>query len=258
MQLPMAGVPRTAPCEIGIELASAHASRSIAMSASLPENVVWECLSGPQLGFSTGTDQVRRFAPGFSPIIGFANPDQPNLTALEPFCQPGEELYCGRWDGGVPTGWRLNEESTVLQLVLENELPPRPRTYRTVQLDLGHVPQMLELTHETQPGPFGPRTIELGEYRGILHEGRLVAMAGERFEIGRFREISAVCTHPDHRGQGLARHLVAELAQLQRARGQIPFLHVLADNLSALGLYQSLGFRIVRELPVRVIQYTAC
>jgi ribosomal protein S18 acetylase RimI-like enzyme len=207
------------------------------------------------MGFSIGTDQVRRFAPGFSPIIGFANPDHPDLTALDPFCQPGEELYCGGWDEGGPKGWRLEEESTVLQMVLENELPPSTRMVPTIELGTGHIPQMLELTTQTQPGPFGPRTIELGMYRGILHAGRLVAMAGERFETGRFREISAVCTHPDHRGQGLARHLVAELARLQKARGQIPFLHVLADNLGARGLYQSLGFRIVRELPVRVIQY---
>jgi hypothetical protein len=42
---------------------------------------------------------------------------------------------------------------------------------RIVALGVGDVPQMLALTSATQPGPFGPRTIELGHYIGIRRGG---------------------------------------------------------------------------------------
>ncbi len=56
---------------------------------------------------------------------------------------------------------------------------------------------MLALTALVFPGFFRARIYELGRYLGIRQEGQLVAMAGERFFAGRYREISAVCTHPD-------------------------------------------------------------
>jgi hypothetical protein len=39
---------------------------------------------------------------------------------------------------------------------------------------------MLELARRTKPGPFLPRTVELGTYLGLRRGGALVAMAGER------------------------------------------------------------------------------
>ena len=56
------------------------------------------------------------------------------------------------------------------------------RRSRPPLLELGDadVPEMLALTELTQPGPFGPRTHDLGRYIGIRVDGRLAAMAGER------------------------------------------------------------------------------
>ena len=41
-------------------------------------------------------------------------------------------------------------------------------------------PEILALIERTKPGPFLPRTVEMGSYYGIRVDGRLVAMAGER------------------------------------------------------------------------------
>ncbi|MGA9320158.1 MAG: hypothetical protein WBW06_03770, partial [Xanthobacteraceae bacterium] len=41
----------------------------------------------------------------------------------------------------------------------------------------------------------------LGSYIGIRSGGQLVAMAGERMKFDGFTEISAVCSHPEHRGR---------------------------------------------------------
>jgi predicted GNAT family acetyltransferase len=105
----------------------------------------------------------------------------------------------------------------------------------------------------TQPGPFGPRTIELGDYVGAFEGERLVAMAGERAEAGPFREISGVCTHPDAQGRGWARRLMQTVIARQLQRGQTPFLHVMRENTLARQLYQRMGFHDHCETVVRVI-----
>ena len=111
-------------------------------------------------------------------------------------------------------------------------------------LELGpsDVPEMMELTALTKPGPFGKRTHELGSYLGIRHNGKLVAMAGERLKVPGYTEVSAVCTHPEHTGRGYARILMMEVMQRIRSRGETPFLHVRGDNVRAIELYERLGF----------------
>jgi len=111
-----------------------------------------------------------------------------------------------------------------------------------VPLGAADVPEMLELTTRTKPGPFLPRTFELGTYLGIRREGRLVAMAGERRHPAGWTEISAVCTDEAWRGQGLAARLTRAVGAGIRARGEVPFLHALTTN-AAIGLYEELGFR---------------
>jgi predicted GNAT family acetyltransferase len=80
-----------------------------------------------------------------------------------------------------------------------------------------------------------------------------VAMAGERFRAEPLVEISAVCTHPDHQGRGLARRLIERLLRTQRALGQTPFLHVMQHNTAAVRLYERMGFVTRQALAVRVI-----
>ena len=112
---------------------------------------------------------------------------------------------------------------------------------------------MLALASVTQPGPFGPRTIELGDYIGIRRRGALVAMAGERMRLDRFTEISAVCVEPTYRGHGLAVDLVRSLVSSIAARSEIPFLHVFSSNLAAIALYRKLGFALRRRMHLAVL-----
>jgi predicted GNAT family acetyltransferase len=112
----------------------------------------------------------------------------------------------------------------------------------------------LALAELTRPGPFGPRTLELGDYVGVFDgDNNLIAMAGERMAAGALREISGVCTHPEHQGRGLARRLMLELVRREMQRGQRPFLHVMRANQSAHGLYRRMGFVDHRETVVRVV-----
>ena len=126
-----------------------------------------------------------------------------------------------------------------------------------VALGPAHATQAMELAALTRPGPFGPRTIELGEYFGCFRDGRLVAMAGERMNAGALREISGVCTHPEWQGQGLARRLMLKLLRRQLDRGETPFLHVMQANEDAHRLYRRMGFRDHALVAVRVVSRQA-
>jgi predicted GNAT family acetyltransferase len=73
-------------------------------------------------------------------------------------------------------------------------------------------------------------------------------MAGERMRLDAFVELSAICTHPQARGRGLAEQLTRRLMHAALRRGQQPFLHVLPHNLSAISLYRRLGFATRAEM----------
>jgi ribosomal protein S18 acetylase RimI-like enzyme len=113
------------------------------------------------------------------------------------------------------------------------------------ELGRSDVPDMLALTDAARPGPFWPRTIELGAFHGVRENGALLAMAGERLRPPGWTEISSVCTAPQARGRGLAAQVIRAAAARITARGERPFLHVLDTNRGAIRLYERLGF-IVR------------
>jgi ribosomal protein S18 acetylase RimI-like enzyme len=117
------------------------------------------------------------------------------------------------------------------------------------------VPEILDLIARTDPGPYRQRTIELGTYLGIRRESALIAMAGERLHPTGWTEISAVCTDPAHRGQGLAARLVRAVAAGIFARGETPFLHAAASNESAIRLYEKLGFTLRRTMPIALLTH---
>jgi predicted GNAT family acetyltransferase len=84
----------------------------------------------------------------------------------------------------------------------------------------------------------------MGRYWGHVDtENRLQAMAGERLHLDGHTEISAVCTHPDARGAGLAGALTRHVARAILERDETPFLHVADDNDGARRVYERLGFR---------------
>ena len=119
-----------------------------------------------------------------------------------------------------------------------------------------HASQALELARLTNPGPFGIRTPELGEYFGYFDGGRLIALAGERMCAGDLHEVSGICTHPDFQGRGFAKKLTLKLVRRQLLRGKTPFLHVMSHNSLARALYEKMGFRNYRETVVRVVART--
>ncbi|MEU9940488.1 GNAT family N-acetyltransferase [Streptomyces lavendulae] len=211
------------------------------------DNPVWASLTGPHRAFAETAPGglAARYLPAANPFAALADPADPAAWAdLAALIGPGETV----WLTGLPTppaGWATVLEIPGVQLdgrAVRGEAAPE-----AVRLGPDDVAEMTELVELAQPGPFLPRTVELGTYLGFRQEGRLVAMAGERMQPPGWTEISAVCTHPGHRGKGLAGRLVRALVAEILERGDGPFLHAAAENTHAIGLYESMGFTLRRK-----------
>ncbi|UMG91827.1 GNAT family N-acetyltransferase [Nocardioides sp. TF02-7] len=155
-----------------------------------------------------------------------------------------------------PPDWAPVFTVTGLQLVGPEDpqstvAPPRAERSDVRRLGPEDVPDMLDLVASTAPGPFWPRTIEMGTYLGVREGGRLVAIGGVRVRPEGWSEISAVCTAHEARGRGLAGQVVGALVDEIHRTGDRPFLHVLSGNTGALALYERLGFSVRREVVFR-------
>jgi ribosomal protein S18 acetylase RimI-like enzyme len=219
----------------------------------LLQNIMWNCMAGPHAQFAVGEGDVRRYAPGFSPIVGCREPRRPDFATLARFSQPGESFYIDIWSGAAPRGWQITTEARMFKMVWNAPAPAHDAAPDAVALRPEHAAQAVQLARLTNPGPFGMRTPELGEYFGYFDGARLIAMAGERMCAGNLHEVSGICTHPDFQGRGLARKLTLKLVHRQLRRGKTPFLHVMSHNAPARALYAGRGYRDHLETVVRVV-----
>ena len=182
-----------------------------------------------------------------------------NYEALRALAGPGGVvvLFCTEAPAPPPE-WAMIRGGVLTQMICEE-----PQTEAAAELVRGEklrpltaedVPAMVELAELTEPGPFRERTIELGAFFGIFEAGRLLAMAGQRLHLPHHVEVSAVCTHPDARGRGYARLLIATVMEEIVQRGKTPFLHSFADNYTAIRVYENLGYRQRRTFELAVLQ----
>ena len=138
--------------------------------------------------------------------------------------------------------WKVRNDNALLQMVFESPSINLPLDSNIRALGAADVPDMLALTQLAKPGPFLENTIDFGGYFGYFVEGRLVSMAGTRLAAGPYTEVSAVCTHPEFVGKGLAKLVLPHVIQFIHQHRQIPYLQLYPDNLHAYRLYQRLGF----------------
>jgi ribosomal protein S18 acetylase RimI-like enzyme len=216
------------------------------------DNPAYASLHGAHARFAQVRGGVRRYRDDVAPFLALPSPPsaQDWRDAAE-LVAPGS-FVAGRYGGAeLPEGWRAVQSFELVQMI-EEQITGCDCAQATA-LAAADVPEMLELVAETEPGPFLPRTIELGDYLGIRRRGALVAMAGERFRLDGWTEISAVCTRPDHRGQGLASCLVGALIAGIHQRSERVFLHVLSTNTAAIRLYEELGFRVRQTAMLTVV-----
>ncbi|MCK9685067.1 GNAT family N-acetyltransferase [Scleromatobacter humisilvae] len=207
------------------------------------DNVMWTALTTAQRDWSRGNALARRFRPEFARFAGVPIVSEATLTALAADMAPDEVVALSNVEDFDPGPlFEAIDRKDLVQMVGAAAGDVRaPQRFRP--LGPADVPRMTALVQQTEPGPWFERTPELGRFVGFEADGRLVAMVGERMRVPGHTEISAVCCHPDWRGQGLPADLMRLVSQAIVARGETPFLHVLADNASAIALYGKLGLR---------------
>ncbi|SFX56937.1 GNAT family N-acetyltransferase [Streptomyces atratus] len=210
------------------------------------DSPVRAALTGPHAHFAERRGRILRYPADVAPWV--AIPDVPRAEDWDDAAElvgPGGAVTITAFHEPTPDDWEVVFRADGVQLVDAGvETAPFPEA---VPLGPADVPEMLALVERTRPGPFLPRTVELGTYLGVRREGVLVAMAGERLHLPGWTEISAVCTDESVRGQGLGTALVRAVAHEIRQRGAMPFLHAAASNTDAVRLYESLGFALRRR-----------
>lgn len=222
---------------------------------SVLDNHIWHALTTTQANFALGTDLAKQFPLEVAPFAAVADHSDAALRDLAQLMPVGAMFAI--WGSDLPAelpGFTTKFIFPANQMVSEQPIPMPEAPDGLVDLTVADVPEMLELAHLTEPGPFFTRTIELGHYVGIRQDGRLVAMAGERIRPQGFCEVSAVCTHLDYRGRGYASQLVSRVAAWNWQRGDVPFLHVVPENTGAIRVYERLGFRLRRQLQILVVE----
>lgn len=222
-------------------------------TTDLLDNPVLAGLDGEHARFALRLGAAVRYQPDVAPFVALPAGSEPeawdDLAAL--IGPDGFGVMVGS-DNAIPEAWPVTTRYEGVQLVgvtatgqLDEEL---------LTLGVADVPEMLALTEITKPGPFFPRTHELGHYIGLRDEaGELVAMAGERQHPTGWTEISAVCTAASQRGRGLASRLINHLVAEIIARGERPYLHAVSENTGAIRLYEALGFEVRRPIDFTVL-----
>jgi predicted GNAT family acetyltransferase len=227
-----------------------------AMAAHILDRPVWNALTTRHASLALGRgDTALRYPLDIEPFGGTPDNTPEQLSALGELTPK---------DAGValvelhkvspPPGLVVMIQELVHQMAAKRIAPPESDE-RVLELDDADAAEMRALAELTQPGPFHARTHELGGFVGVRENGRLIAMTGERMRVPGFTEISAVCTHPDARGRGLAAKLMRIVAHRIVARGEALFLHVYPHNKSAIAVYEKLGFRHRATVHLTVLRH---
>lgn len=230
------------------------------------DNAIWHALTSRCDRFAHRSDRAAVFDPEVAKFAALADRSP---TAWADLAALTDATALFGIDLDVPDDWDVTRRLRCHQMLLATELPPvnelvaasgLPPTWSLSPLGPVDVGDMTGLVALTEPGPFVPRTVELGGYLGVRDGDRLIAMAGRRVQLDPpdagpgFVEVSLVCVDPAYRGRRLGDLVTAAVAAGVQADGDAVYLHVMTDNTVALRLYERLGFRHRADIDVVIIQ----
>jgi len=222
------------------------------------DNMIWNAITTGNSNIALVDGEAGFYKPDIAPFAALKEATATNLTKLHDSIATGRKLAVSFLNDMQlnESQWKLLHRLDCCQMVYENPVASfiTDASPLIAPLTDEHIPAMLELTALTKPGPFLQQTILFGNYFGIFIDGKLVAMAGQRMHPVPYLEVSAVCTHPDFRGRGYAKALMLHVMKIILDNSFTPFLHVLTSNRGAIQLYESIGYRIRRQIFIDVIE----
>lgn len=220
---------------------------------TLLDNPMWGALTTRHRDRAIINGLARRYPMAVAPFAAVSEATEAARRDLEGIVTPGEVVGVL---GVIPPGldhWEIRRQFDIWQYIFDGD--PEDAADPSIEwLKEEDIDAMLELAALVYPAYFRRETVALGPYVGVKEGGRLCAMAGIRMAVDGGQEISAVCTHPDFRGRGLARRLTARLVQHIRGQGEAAYLHTEEDNMGAQSVYVKLGFVRRAVLPFRVME----
>ncbi|HEV8508166.1 MAG TPA: GNAT family N-acetyltransferase [Chitinophagaceae bacterium] len=210
------------------------------------DNPVWHSLSETHKDISVNYQYVKFYDPAYCPFGGFIESNNIS-TQIDEYSKLTENFFVVGNKPVFPARISLRKELICLQMVLEKRVETGIEE-NLIQLDATFSGTLSNLVNEVQPGYFKKKTNLMGDYFGVIKQGKLAAVTGERMKMYNFTEVSAVVTHPSFTGRGFAKQLVAHTVNKIFDENKTPYLHVAETNFGAIKLYEKLGFRTRRKI----------
>lgn len=205
------------------------------------DNPVWYSLSETHKKFAIVYKHLKFYTPDHCPFGAF-DVDGDMFAEIDEYAKLTDNFFIVGKKPSFSNKTVLKNELGCLQMVVENKIDVNS-TATIIRLNDEFNDQLFDLVNLVQPGYFKRGTVTMGDYYGIFQNDMLVAASGERMKMNDFTEVSAVVTHSLHTGKGYAKQLVAFTVNNIFDQGKIPFLHVAENNVAAIQLYQTLGFK---------------
>lgn len=210
------------------------------------DNPVWNSLSEGHQEFSVNYKHIKFYHPDYCPFGGYETTEDLSRHIDEYSKLVNNFFIVGR-KPALSGYMHLKQELVCLQMVILNRIELEVKEdVKALTTDDTEV--LYQLVNLVQPGYFKRKTALLGSYFGIFKNEELVSVTGERMKMNDFVEVSAIVTHPDHTGRGLATQLIAHTVNNIFNQNRTPYLHVVETNTGAIKLYEKLGFRTRQKI----------
>jgi ribosomal protein S18 acetylase RimI-like enzyme len=213
-------------------------------------NPIWHSLNTRHAPLALSAGLAKRYPPEVAPFVAVPEASREAAEGLERLVEPGDRVGILGVIPNLP--WTVAKRIEIHQYVWSRDEPSESDP-EAIRLGDEHIPAMLELAALVYPAYFREQTAKLGDYVGFFDGDRLSSMAGIRMAMDGYQEISAICTHPDYRGRGLAGRLTRHLVHQVQGQGDVAFLHTESDN-PAKALYEKVGFSLHQKLPFLVLE----
>src|SRR5215475_13350481 len=123
---------------------------------------VWSALTTGDRRFAEGGPLALRFPPDVAPFGATADDSREAFAALRELLSQEGRAALVTPDRLKPyPGLEIVREAPILQMITDGRALAPADGAAPIVLGASDVPEMLRLTEQTQPGPFGPRTHEL-------------------------------------------------------------------------------------------------